>query len=101
MKLIQEIKDYYPYYLTVHSKEWTRRCHFIGVIMTFLFVGWCVTKHHFFCLPATPFIVYPFAWSSHLFIEKNEPATFKKNPIITKSCDLIMCWQMLTGKIKF
>jgi hypothetical protein len=48
----------------------------------------------------TPTVVYLFAWPAHRFLEKNKPATWTVNPLITKACDWIMMYDMLRGKIK-
>ena len=45
-----------------------------------------------------PFIVYPFAWSGHFFLEKNKPAAFK-NPLWAKASDWVMLKDILLGKI--
>jgi hypothetical protein len=47
-----------------------------------------------------PFVVYPFAWSGHFFIEKNKPAAFK-NPIWAKAADWVMLKDIIIGKVKF
>jgi hypothetical protein len=47
-----------------------------------------------------PFVVYPFAWSGHFFIEKNKPAAFK-NPLWAKASDWVMLKDIIIGKIKF
>lgn len=48
---------------------------------------------------ASPFIVYPFAWSGHFFFEKNKPAAFK-DPIKAKISDWIMLKDYIIGKIE-
>jgi len=50
-------------------------------------------------LVATPFVVYPFAWSGHFFFEKNTPAAFTR-PIWAKACDWVMLKDIITGKIE-
>jgi len=46
-----------------------------------------------------PFIIYPFAWAGHYFVEKNKPAAFKK-PLYAKASDWVMFFDILRGKIK-
>jgi hypothetical protein len=41
---------------------------------------------------------YGFAWASHFFIEKNNPATFK-HPLYSLRGDFLMFFQILTGRI--
>ena len=99
-------KEYYQMYLTLHQNKWNRRLHVLGQLFTIGYFILCVYltfwKSLFF-LPlfiASPFVVYPFAWSGHLFIEKNKPAAFK-NPLWAKASDWVMLKDIITGKIKF
>jgi len=99
-------KEYYAMYLTLHQNKWNRRLHVCGQLATIIYFTICMYltfwKSIFF-IPmfiALPFIVYPFAWSGHFFIEKNKPAAFK-NPIWAKASDWIMLKDILIGKIPF
>ena len=77
-----------------------------GQIFTILFacgaiyLGVACSFYFLFLLMASPFIVYPFAWSGHFFFEKNTPAAFK-HPIKAKICDWMMLFDIIRGKIKF
>tara|TARA_R100000742_G_C4209238_1_gene36088 strand:- start:89 stop:391 length:303 start_codon:yes stop_codon:yes gene_type:complete len=93
-------KEYYEYYLTLHQNKWTRRLHALGQIATILFVASVFVHKVWPLLLLTPFIVYPFAWAAHFFIEKNEPAAFSR-PLWAKACDWVMLKDMITGKIEF
>lgn len=99
-------KEYYQYYLTLHQNKWNRRLHILGQFLTLLYITsiiYLIITYNFLCcllLIFTPFIVYPFAWSGHFFIEKNKPAAFK-NPLWAKACDWIMLKDVLVGKISF
>lgn len=94
-----DLNTYYnKVYLPLHSKTGTKLWHFIGLQMTVLFVLLCVAAQWWWALLLTPFIVYPFAWMSHKYIEQNQPAAFK-NPVYAKLSDLRMCLEMLTGDI--
>lgn len=99
----KNFNEYYQYYLTLHQKRWTKIFHIAGNFATIVYIIICInfsTKSLFF-LPlfiATPFIVYPFAWYSHLFIEKNKPAAWT-NPLWAKMCDWRMIYEVFTGKI--
>ena len=99
-------KEYYQMYLTLHQNKWNRRLHVLGQLFTIGYFILCVYltfwKSLFF-LPlfiALPFVVYPVAWSGHLFIEKNKPAAFK-NPLWAKASDWVMLKDIIIGKIKF
>ena len=92
--------EYYQYYLTLHQKKWTRRLHALGQLATILYVLTIISYKAWPLLLITPFIIYPFAWSAHFFIEKNKPAAFSR-PLWAKACDWVMLKDMITGKIEF
>ena len=95
--------DYYKYYLTLHQKKETKIFHIAGNILTviYLFISLFFSIKNIIFIPLillTPFIVYPFAWYSHLVFEKNKPAAWS-NPIWAKMCDWRMIYEVFTGKI--
>jgi len=99
-------KEYYVMYLTLHQNKWNRRLHILGQFTTIAYLFLCIYlvfwKSVFFfpMFIVLPFVVYPFAWSGHFFIEKNKPAAFK-NPLWAKASDWVMLKDIITGKIKF
>ena len=93
------LKEYYPYYLSLHKDPKCRLFHFFGQITTILFVVFIVMSHYWLLIPIIPFVVYPFAGSGPYFFEKNTPAAFK-NPLYAKLSDWIMFKDILLGKIK-
>ena len=92
-------REYYEYYLTLHQNKWTRRMHILGQLSTIAFVVFVVSNSLWPLLLATPFVVYPFAWSGHFFFEKNKPAAFSR-PLWAKACDWVMLKDIITGKIE-
>lgn len=98
-------KEYYENYLTLHQNKWNRRLHVLGQILTIIYVAsilylsYKVYVLFLGLLVFAPFVVYPFAWSGHFFIEKNKPAAFK-NPIWAKASDWVMLKDILIGRIK-
>jgi len=92
--------EYYEKYLTLHQNKWNRRLHFLGVCLTIDYICACFYFDFLWGLLATPFIVYPFAWIGHLFLEKNKPAAWS-NPIKAKICDWLMIRDIIRGKIKW
>ena len=92
-------KEYYEYYLTLHKNPTNRYLHVIGQMMTIGYVVSMLAAGWWWALLATPFVIYPFAWSGHFFFEKNTPAAFS-HPIWAKACDWIMLKDILTGKLK-
>ena len=98
-------KEYYENYLTLHQNKWNRRLHVLGQILTIIYVtsalylSYKVSILLLGLLVFAPFVVYPFAWSGHFFIEKNKPAAFK-NPIWAKASDWVMLKDILIGRLK-
>ena len=97
--MLQEIKKYYPLYLTLHTHPSCIFLHVLGQIVTYLYLSICLLTSSYAMALLTPFIVYPFAWAGHLLFEKNKPAAWS-NPILAKICDHIMLFDVFTGKIK-
>jgi|TARA_R110000851_G_scaffold251350_2_gene403790 hypothetical protein len=92
--------EYYGYYLTLHQNNICRRLHICGQLFTLIYIGFIVVNGFWWWLIASPFIVYPFAWSGHFFFEKNKPAAFS-NPLWAKLSDFRMMKDVLVGKIKW
>lgn len=93
-------EEYYKNYLELHKNKWNRRLHVIGQVVTLMFVVSCIYNQVFFLLFASPFVVYPFAWSGHYFFEKNKPAAFK-NPLWAKASDWVMLKDIIMGRISW
>jgi len=101
----QELIQYYPKYLLAHKNPINKLLHIIGNFLTVgyvLYIIYLATINIWFAplLLLTPFVVYIGAWPGHFKYEKNEPATFKVNPVLTKTCDWIMIYELFTGKLK-
>ena len=94
----KNIKDYYAHYLTLHKHPKCRLLHFLGQLFTLFFVFIAIKSKLWLLLLATPFVIYPFAWSGLYFFEKNKPAAFS-DPIKAKISDWIMFKDILLGKL--
>lgn len=94
-----DTKEYYDYYLSLHKNKNCRLLHFIGQVVTILFVIFIFRTNSWIFLPLVPFVIYPFAWSGHFLFEKNKPAAFK-DPLKAKLSDWIMFKDIILGKIK-
>ena len=92
--------EYYQHYLTLHQNKWCRRLHVLGQAATIMFISAVLYTQAWLLLLATPFVVYPFAWTGHFVFEKNEPAAFSK-PLWAKACDWVMLKDILTGKLEW
>jgi len=95
-----KFRDYYKYYLTLHSNKICRRLHVLGQLTTIAFITYCCIGGNYLLLLLSPFIIYPFAWSGHFFFEKNTPAAFKR-PLWAKACDWLMLRDIIMGRIKW
>ena len=97
-KLQMTFWEYYDYYLTLHQNKWCRRLHAAGQFTTVLFIFFCIKMSLWPLLIFTPLVVYPFAWTGHLYFEKNKPAAFS-HPLWAKACDWVMLKDIILGRI--
>jgi hypothetical protein len=96
----QSFAEFYPFYLSEHSRRETRRIHFVGSALALLCLLWALLSGEVRWFLAAVICGYAFAWFGHFFFEKNRPATFKY-PLYSLMGDWKMFWQILTGKIAF
>jgi hypothetical protein len=92
--------DFYPFYLSEHSNQVSRRLHFTGTsIAVALLVTAAITQRWW--LVAVALVQgYAFAWVGHYFFERNKPATFRY-PAFSLMGDWRLWWEILTGKLRF
>lgn len=92
--------DFYPFYLSEHSNQVSRRLHFTGTsIAVALLVTAAITQRWW--LVAVALVQgYAFAWAGHYFFERNKPATFRY-PAFSLMGDWRLWWEILTGKLRF
>ncbi|XP_068644489.1 uncharacterized protein [Aristolochia californica] len=93
----RSLEEFWPFYVSQHSKSLTRRWHFFGTLAAILLLINSVIVKWWFVLLA-PFFGYGFAWYSHFFVERNVPATFG-HPFWSFLCDCKMFGLMLTGQM--
>ena len=99
-KKFSSFSEFYPFYLSEHSNQTSRRLHFVGTcIALVLLVSALLTRNPSLILVAL-LQGYAFAWVGHFFFEHNRPATFKY-PFYSFAGDWCMWADILTGKIKF
>jgi len=92
--------EFYPFYLSEHSNDTSRRLHYVGSSLVLLALLWAIISSNAWWLLAIPVAGYGFAWVGHFFFEKNRPATFKY-PLYSFLGDWVMLRDMLTGRIRF
>ncbi len=92
--------DFYPFYLSEHSHQTSRRLHFVGTSIGFLCIVAAILTRQPMLILYGVLQGYAFAWVGHFFFEHNRPATFKY-PFYSFAGDWRMWADILTGKIKF
>src|SRR3954451_13535129 len=90
--------DFWPYYLSEHSRPATRVLHCVGTLLALGLVALLITMGKWWLFPIAIVPGYAFAWAGHFLIEKNRPATFTY-PLWSFMGDWKMLGLMLTGKL--
>ncbi len=91
------VKDFYPFYLSEHTKKSTRIFHFIGTTLFFVFLFFIFYDQNIWFIIPTILVPYFFAWIGHFGFEKNKPAAFK-HPFLSLLCDFKLYFEIIIGK---
>ena len=94
---IKTFEEFWPYYLSEHSKPMTRRLHLAGTLTGTVLLVLAILSSNYWLILAGLLSGYAFAWLSHLFVERNRPATFKY-PLWSIVADYKMAVMTLTGR---
>lgn len=73
----ETFNQFWPYYLSEHAHPTTRLCHVLGTALALAFVLLLTWSGDLRFLAAAVVAGYGLAWFSHLFVERNRPATFR------------------------
>ncbi|KAK1377491.1 putative membrane protein ycf1 [Heracleum sosnowskyi] len=93
----RNMDEFWPYFLTQHSKRATRMLHFAGTSTSLLCLIYSLMfdLRYLLCVPV---VAYGVAWYSHFFVERNVPASFDY-PLWSFLCDMKMCGFILTAQM--
>lgn len=90
--------EFWPYYVSEHSKPGTRLLHLIGTVIAVGLAVWFVATGRWWLVPLALIPGYGAAWIAHFTIEKNRPATFQY-PLWSFMGDYKMIALMVTGRM--
>ena len=96
----RSFRDFYPFYLTEHSRSGTRRLHFAGTLLVLLALAYAFVTRRWGFLALVPLFGYGFAWLGHFAVERNRPATFQY-PFYSLAGDFRMFADMIRGRVPF
>jgi hypothetical protein len=96
----RSFRDFYPFYLTEHSRSGTRRLHFTGTLLVLLTLAYTLATCRWGFLALVPLFGYGFAWFGHFAVERNRPATFQY-PFYSLAGDFRMFADMIRGRVPF
>jgi hypothetical protein len=63
-------RDFYPFYLTEHSRSGTRPLHFAGTTLVLLTLAYALVTQRWAALVLLPIFGYGFVWVAHFFVER-------------------------------
>ena len=92
--------DFYPFYLSEHSNQVSRRLHFTGTSIAVALLVTAAITQRWWLVAVAMVQGYAFAWVGHYFFEHNKPATFRY-PAFSLMGDWRLWWEILTGKLRF
>lgn len=95
---ITRYREFWPFYMSQHSRVGTRYLHFIGTSGAIALIALAAILPEAWLLLGAPVCGYFFAWVGHYFVEKNRPATFTY-PIFSLIGDFHMYGMMWLGRM--
>ena len=98
VRRISTFQEFWPYFLSEHSKPATKRIHLVGMLLGIACCGVGVSLRNPFWILLGFGLGYACAWYSHFFIQKNKPATFQY-PLWSFVSAFKMYWLTLTRQL--
>ena len=95
---IHTYKAFWHFYVNEHRSRFNRRLHFVGTVLTFLWLALAIGVDPWFIL-GVPLTGYGLAWVGHFYFEKNRPATFRY-PVWSLVADFHMFFLMCAGRME-
>ncbi len=95
---LQTFATFYPFYLSEHSNQVSRRLHFVGTSIALVLFITALATQGWWLVVAALVQGYAFAWVGHFFFEHNKPATFQY-PLFSFMGDWRMWWDIARGKL--
>lgn len=90
--------EFWPHYVSEHADPRTRKAHVAGTGLAALCLAALAATGDLRFLAAAAVVGYGLAWLSHLFIERNRPATFR-HPVLSLLGDLRMFALACRGRL--
>jgi len=94
----KSFSEFWPFYVTEHSKQGTRILHLVGTTASIALLIYLIASGRWWLFPLAFIAGYGCAWLAHFLVERNRPATFKY-PLWSFMADYKMIALMITGKI--
>ncbi|HEX8095885.1 Mpo1-like protein [Jatrophihabitans sp.] len=90
-------REFFPYYVAMHSKPLTRKLHFAGTVtgLALAVLGLLTGRRRL--IAALPVLGYGTAWPAHWLVEGNNPASFG-HPLWSLRGDFQMIRMMFGGR---
>lgn len=95
---MQDFDAFWLRYLRAHANPAARALHYAGSLLALLCLVAAVALRDWRWLIAAPLIGYGFAWTAHVFVQRNRPETFG-HPVWSLLCDCRMLGLWLIGRL--
>jgi hypothetical protein len=92
----KSFEEFWPFYVSQHSKKGTRLFHFAGTTAGMACAAAGLLFRSRLLMIAAPVVGYAGSWMGHFLVEKNTPATFK-HPLWSLQADFVMWKKILDG----